>query len=432
VGAGFVTETGDEVGSFVGNLAIRDAGTGGDPDQGRLPALQDFGHDGDGFWFQGGGITVTNNIATGATGYGFIYYTKGFVDPNTGAVTQFLSANLPDPAIAHGATFIDSYNVPLIDQGNLTYAAAKGLALYYHLNLLVPSTGGTIEDYTAWNISNHGATFLYAKNALLQDSLLLGNISNPSSSNLGVRIGIEQMDNIRLTNDTVEYFNIGVWGPTNGRVQVSGGTYTNVRSLQVRVANQQVGTTVTVNGGIQFGTLSGRQLQGLTQYNYYMDGDPTLILRDDLFPLSFIQQSTTLNTSQYRNQELYFNQQAGSYVPFVSGSAPSWVPSALLGLTNLQMWNQYGLALGGAIAPSNATTPAGFSGLLGSPASFPPPIVMNSPVQTTQLTGYQLVYTTGRHRVVHPNLFNLHTGWNMLTLTVNGYLHTFLVWGGSF
>ena len=58
--------------------------------------------------------------------------------------------------------------------------------------------------------------------------------------------------------------------------------------------------------------------------------------------------------------------------------------------------------------------------------------LMSSPVQTTQLTGYQLVYTTRGNRVVNPNLFNLHTGWNMLTLTVNGYLHTFFVWGGLF
>jgi hypothetical protein len=96
------------------------------------------------------------------------------------------------------------------------------------------------------------------------------------------------------------------------------------------------------------------------------------------------------------------------------------------------MWNQYGLALGGALAPANATTPPGFNGLLGSPAAFPQAITMNSPSQTTQLTGYQLIYTTAGHRVVYPTLFNLNRGWNMLTLTINGSLHTFFVWGGSF
>src|SRR6185436_16198641 len=62
-GSGFVTEAGDEVGSFRHNLAVRSKGSGDDEDSRRK--LQDFGHEGDGFWFQGGGVIVEDNIATG-------------------------------------------------------------------------------------------------------------------------------------------------------------------------------------------------------------------------------------------------------------------------------------------------------------------------------------------------------------------------------
>ena len=53
-GAGFVAEAGDEIGSFTRNIAIGSKGSGEETDA--RQAIQDFGHEGDGFWFQGTGI----------------------------------------------------------------------------------------------------------------------------------------------------------------------------------------------------------------------------------------------------------------------------------------------------------------------------------------------------------------------------------------
>src|SRR5262249_15440385 len=74
-GSAFATEAGDEVGSFRRNLAVRSVGSGDDSHV-RDP-VQDFGHEGNGFWFQGGGVTVENNVAAGQARAGFFYYTKG-------------------------------------------------------------------------------------------------------------------------------------------------------------------------------------------------------------------------------------------------------------------------------------------------------------------------------------------------------------------
>jgi hypothetical protein len=432
VGSGFVTESGDEVGSFIHNIAIRDTGLGGNPDQ--RANLQDFGVDGDGFWFQGSGVTVQNNVAAGQTGFGFIYYAKGLVDLATGVVTQFASANLPDPSIVHGQQYIDVADVPIVaDQGNVTYNSSQGLGLENHANRLAPSSGGTLRNYTAWNIQNYGATFLYDNHTTLQNSWLLGNADHPGISALGVRSGIEAMDDLNFVSDRVEYWAIGIRLATLGRQTITGGFYNSIHSIEVRLANHDNGTQINISGNVQFGTLTHSQYSG-TQYNIYMNGDMDG-LTDSVkkLPLFFTQQTTLLSLAQYNGQQLYFNEQAPGYVPFPAGTMPSWFPSQLIGLTNQQLWNQYGLALGGALAPSGATTVTGLYGLLGSATTYPAAIQMISASQTTNLIGYQLIYLDqSGHRVVDPTLINLNPGWNLITLVINGVTHTFFVYGGSF
>jgi hypothetical protein len=85
-GAGFAAEDGDEQGSFDGNIAIGGRGNGEfsilrtifenfpRTDQG------DMGFTGEGFWFQGPDVSVTNNIAAGCKGSGFLYWPVGRFD----------------------------------------------------------------------------------------------------------------------------------------------------------------------------------------------------------------------------------------------------------------------------------------------------------------------------------------------------------------
>src|SRR5207244_1178305 len=100
-------------------------------------------------------------------------------------------------------------------------------------------------------------------------------------------------------------------------------------------------------------------------------------------------QTTLLNQAPYNGQQLYFNEQASTYVPFVAGVAPSWVPAQLIGLTNQQLWQQYGLAFTGAIAPAGATASPLLSGLLGTATTYATTYTMVSHQVTSQLTNYQ-------------------------------------------
>lgn len=87
VGAGFVTEAGNELGTFQGNIAIRGTGNGEYRDNrlvfanaNRPQPLSDFAFSGEGFWFQGPAVRALDNVASGCDGAGMIWFTTGAPD----------------------------------------------------------------------------------------------------------------------------------------------------------------------------------------------------------------------------------------------------------------------------------------------------------------------------------------------------------------
>jgi len=111
VGAGFVTEAGNELGNFFNNIAIRGTGDGV-YDTNRIvfanplrpQPLSDFAFRGDGFWFQGGSVRARNNVASGCDGAGMIWMTTGSPDveltfPENG-MTHVRYTDFPRSAIA--------------------------------------------------------------------------------------------------------------------------------------------------------------------------------------------------------------------------------------------------------------------------------------------------------------------------------------------
>ncbi len=103
VGAAFVTEAGNELGNFTDNIAIRGTGNGEHRpirivyrNLERPQPLSDFGFSGDGFWFQGPAIRARNNIASGCTGTGMMWFTTGAVDIAANRYIGFPSAAVPE------------------------------------------------------------------------------------------------------------------------------------------------------------------------------------------------------------------------------------------------------------------------------------------------------------------------------------------------
>lgn len=98
VGAGFVTEAGDELGSFTDNLAVRGTGDGSYrlirivfKNAARPQPLGDFAFQGDGFWFQGPALTVRDNVANGCNGAGMIWFTTGVAETFQGGGGQVVN-----------------------------------------------------------------------------------------------------------------------------------------------------------------------------------------------------------------------------------------------------------------------------------------------------------------------------------------------------
>src|SRR5262249_26876206 len=63
------------------------------------------------------------------------------------------------------------------------------------------------------------------------------------------------------------------------------------------------------------------------------------------------------------------------------------IGSPQAGLTNQQNWNRVGIAIAGAMAPSNATTRTGIHGLVVGPSSGAPPIAPTIGAQASSASG---------------------------------------------
>ncbi len=220
LGAAFTTETGEEVGLFRGNISIHTPGSG-DAIESRL-RVNDFGHAGHGFWLQGPGVEVVDNVAVGANGSGYIYYMIGLRE--NGVTTHFDTANLLDPSIAKGAESMlmsEVPNRPFSD--NVAYASDRGLTVQYVLRDAVHNTQALFENSIFWN-NNTGVETSYSKNTTFRNTIV---VHDPSDTPMfGVSRNIVTR-NLTFENVVVVGYQYGVWVPRSGNTMVDGGFFAN-------------------------------------------------------------------------------------------------------------------------------------------------------------------------------------------------------------
>lgn len=348
-GSGFVTEAGDEIGTFEGNIAIHSSGSN-EPVSSRTDE-QDFGHQGDGFWLQGAGVTVHNNIASGHSGHGFIFFTRGLVH-GPDHTTEFLAENLPDPSIANGNEFVNVGEVPLFGfHHNTAYSSAVGATTRFH-RLKGDFTGNTVvENLTLWN-NTTGLNTPYLDATTFRNIRIIKDTSPPSG------VGVDRNNvtrNIRYENFTVEGYRDGINVSVQGHNVIDGGTFNNQTDLVINLDFPK-DSSVLLTGDIQFGTLPPEIIGGRTQF--------------DILPLATLglvseppfQRLVTLNYGSFVNQRLYFVEQDPNFIPFpvVEGVTGD----QFTGKTVAQLWSEFGLAPGGEVAPAGSTTESGIEGVI--------------------------------------------------------------------
>lgn len=445
LGAGFVTEAGDEIGTFDHNIAIHSQGSGDGIEE--RTQFQDFGHQGDGFWFQGGNVSVTNNVAAGQRHSGFVFFPVGLIQK--GVTTTIPVSAIADQPWAPTDPKIKSVavgDVPLRQfSGNTAYGVGDGFESWFSL-LSVNNRHDVIKNLTVFNTDGTAVFTPYSNNPVFDHVRLLGNLGHPGGTGFARN---HVTANASYIGVDVKGFSVGIDAPVNGVNTISGGTFENVKNIVISTANSR-DRVVAINDGtdssghsvpISFVPLPITVTPASRQFDIYLNSnfnphehDITSLFNPDIIRLGTV----TINGKQ-----IYYNEQASDYVPFPVGTSESYIPHELLGLTNAQIYSTYGLAIGGIIAPSNATRMSRINGLVGDVlASYPTNLKLTSHKYTqfaadgVTVAPYTLSYKYADP--AHPGSYitvrettptTLHAGWNFLSRTVNGSLRTLLVYG---
>jgi hypothetical protein len=435
-GAGFVTEAGDEIGSFRRNLAVRSAGSGHDTVA--RNDIQDFGHEGSGFWLQGGGVAVEDNIAAGHRDAAFFFFTSGLIEVGLGRV-GFLASNLPESLRVNNVQSpkeklppgrMTLNFLPLAScKGNMAFASGIGILVRFHSP---PMTRSLIDNCTIWR-TRTGVRMLYSDNIHLRNLRLIGGDSK--SAQTGVYQGSEAIGGAVYENLHVEGFanGLSVSDIVAKQQVIEGGYFDNRVNIAIALAYTREGPARVdeIKGAIRFGPSSERDIALGVNFDAFYSRDPNLL---------FAPNAVHLDTPKYPKKQLYYPDQGADHVPLKTvatgkfrPAATGHVPQELIGKTNQELWQKYGLAIAGAVAPADAVTDPKIDALIGGPATYQPAWVLHN-VYSPKLAQYRPVCIQpgqAKKGGLETSPVDLHPGWNLVSQKVNDQLCFFLVFGGA-
>lgn len=166
-GAGFVSETGNEIGAWRNNISIRNFG--GRVDNEKIGVgNQDQGFDGHGFWFQSRLVENQGNVTAGNRGAGIFYFHRG-IDQ-----IEVDSDNLPIKAWAKGQANIDTSDPPILGfEDNEVFASAHGLRVIKNFQRQEHDGRTLLDGFKAWEVIQ-GSELQYTAHYTLKDFTLLG------------------------------------------------------------------------------------------------------------------------------------------------------------------------------------------------------------------------------------------------------------------
>jgi hypothetical protein len=190
-----------------------------------------------------------------------------------------------------------------------------------------------------------GVDLPYAQNTVLRNvSVINTSSSRPMSGISNNHVTL----NITYDNVTVVNYHQGIDVPRRGNVLINGGTFIGNDYDFVIRSGAIADRSVLITG---LATLP-KILTIVDTYPIYGDS-VAAFLHQDLVLLNF---------GPFLNQRLYNVMQHANAIPFPVQREDT--PPGYVGLTNQQLWDQFGVAFGGAIAPGNAFTVPYIVGLI--------------------------------------------------------------------
>ena len=203
-GAGFVSETGNETGDWIRNIAVRAKGTATyNPKNDTDVINYDIARTGDGFWFQSRMVRSFDNIAS-SVNHGFVYFHRG-----TGVIkfpaTQYM---LPE-ALGYGDPAApDDVPIRAFDD-NEAYAVQVGLWVVKAGPQQEHDIFTVLSNFTAWE-AEAGAAVEYTSHYLFDNFDLIGNTPEPFRKPIvGIELGNNSSDMV-VRNSTISGFTDGM------------------------------------------------------------------------------------------------------------------------------------------------------------------------------------------------------------------------------
>ncbi|WP_435333374.1 G8 domain-containing protein [Haloarchaeobius sp. TZWWS8] len=417
-GAGFVAEAGNERGSFVGNFALRSEGSGDLPDsrdfdssrdRHREGDVDDFGHGGHGFWFQGPALTVEDNVAAGHRHHGFVFWNRPLIDRELrpgeeidhirGTVANFPlefvdESRLPflvESDHVHEGKISSAY-LPLRSfRNNTTFASGGGLDVSRHQfgwDHERFADYGVVEEFTAFNVGplvrswghvadpdhgnaeggNNGISIRYSHNLRVKNARLVWGrgeeVTREAVDDDQAAEHPERLESVGINRNTPYPFHVvfedcDVEGFTTGARPLPRGVtiyrncrFANERNVSVEDGHPHPSRRIKLDGcTFERGKKGHLSLQ--------LD-EPDDRSGDEVFDPE--------GGVELDGRPVYYDAQRPSHVPIPDEATldrlgrsdlrelvPDTDPANLVGLTNRRLYDRYGVAVKGRPVPADAT-----------------------------------------------------------------------------
>lgn len=347
-GSHFFAENGSEIGTFRNNLAVRSKGSG-DIIRAR-DLVYDFGHGGHGFWSQSGGVRMIGNYAFGHAESAYAIF--GYQMVEEGKVIAFDTANTANAAYADpsGQTIIS--NISFLMDGNTAAGSNNGIDVWNHKLYAPDDERSLIQNSTVWGVKTHAVFLPYTKNVTVRNLRAVNDIEKASS--IGVA-GNSLTENVIFEGLSLDGFAIGVRMPQRGVNVLKTSRLRNRIDVEMASANLPGRMTQLLDVSLSE-PATGHERIALRDLRLPDNASAAMIFEKDEFYLADANGS----------RRLYFPSQNPSFV-----AQGDEVPETVRGLTSQQISERYGLAFGGALAPSDAVQFEGSNALSAAVETVP-------------------------------------------------------------
>ncbi len=294
------------------------------------------GREGVGYWLQDGtNNTIRNNVAANTLMHGFNFY-------GGGPFKEF--------------------------SGNEVYGGRQGMTIWdingSNTNNANPNAPqSTIKNFVSWHNWEYGVGLGYPAYNVTFDGLVVRGANGVSGT--GWSFGDYRTRNLKIKNADIQGMRIGIVAP-----MVDGGDPFTIENSILRNGTNVLITMQAIPGGggwtlaardtiirsVKFDGIAGAAATNI-EMAYGPNANGNVVLRDRVFVYDY-------NQVAGDNFRVYYTEQKAAFVVPQTDPTVPFIGSPEAGLTNLENWNKYGIAVAGEIAPSGATTRTGIIGLV--------------------------------------------------------------------